>query len=229
MQVAIQYARSKQVVTFAAAGNSYQDGNQPTYPAAYPEAVAVGAIDSNAAARALLEHRFLRRPRRAGRPHLVDVRPGPRAVRADERNVDGDAVRDRDRGARARREPELERRRPHPRRSSASATDLGAPGRDDTFGYGLINPRGALLAASPEKDRPGHQGSRLLDRDGRRTRARATAARGSTATSAARRSRRRSSRRPARPTARATGSSAPTARSTRSVTRGSAAVCRAGA
>ena len=41
MQVAMQYARSKQVLTFAAAGNSYQDGNQPSYPAAYPEAIAV--------------------------------------------------------------------------------------------------------------------------------------------------------------------------------------------
>ncbi|MGE0394585.1 MAG: S8 family serine peptidase, partial [Vicinamibacterales bacterium] len=26
----------------------------------------------------------------------------------------------------------------------ATATDLGAPGRDDAFGYGLINPRAAL-------------------------------------------------------------------------------------
>jgi subtilisin family serine protease len=45
MQVAIQYALAHQVVTFAAAGNSYQSGNAPTYPAAYPEAVAVGAIN----------------------------------------------------------------------------------------------------------------------------------------------------------------------------------------
>src|SRR5207248_1364407 len=41
MRVAIQYALSKQAVTFAAAGNSYQDGNQASYPAAYPEAIAV--------------------------------------------------------------------------------------------------------------------------------------------------------------------------------------------
>ena len=47
MQIAMQYALSKQVVTFAAAGNAYQDGNLPTYPAAYPEAIAVAAIDSN--------------------------------------------------------------------------------------------------------------------------------------------------------------------------------------
>src|SRR5258705_12465 len=36
MRIAIQYARTKQAVTFAAAGNSYQSGNQPSYPAAYP-------------------------------------------------------------------------------------------------------------------------------------------------------------------------------------------------
>src|SRR3954451_4419509 len=45
MQIAIQYARAKQVVTFAPAGNAFQDGNLPTYPAAYPEAVAVSAVD----------------------------------------------------------------------------------------------------------------------------------------------------------------------------------------
>jgi len=47
MQTAIRYALSKQVVTFAAAGNSYTTGSPPSYPAAYPEAIAVGAIDSS--------------------------------------------------------------------------------------------------------------------------------------------------------------------------------------
>ena len=111
MQIAMQYARSKQVVTFAAAGNAYQDGNQPTYPAAYPEAVAVAAIDQSLAPRA--------RSRTPG--SYVDIAApgdsiwstygqGRDAVRADERNVDGDAVRDRDRRARARREPEARAR-----------------------------------------------------------------------------------------------------------------------
>ncbi|HWS47798.1 MAG TPA: S8 family serine peptidase, partial [Acidimicrobiia bacterium] len=47
MQQAMQYALTKQVVTVAAGGNSYGSGNQPTYPAAYPEAIAVGAVDSS--------------------------------------------------------------------------------------------------------------------------------------------------------------------------------------
>ena len=79
------------------------------------------------------------------------------AVRADERHLDGDAVRDRDRRARPRREAEPQRDRPRPALES-TATDLGPPGRDNTFGYGLINPRQALLIASPEKIDQGAKG-----------------------------------------------------------------------
>ena len=46
MQTAIQYANSKGTIVFAAAGNYAQNGNPVTYPAAYPEAVAVAAVDS---------------------------------------------------------------------------------------------------------------------------------------------------------------------------------------
>jgi subtilisin family serine protease len=44
-RTAIQYARSKGAVVVVAAGNSALTGNQPVYPAAYPEAIAVGAVD----------------------------------------------------------------------------------------------------------------------------------------------------------------------------------------
>ena len=44
MRVAIQYALAHQVVTFAAAGNSYQNGNTPTYPAAIDGVNAVTAL-----------------------------------------------------------------------------------------------------------------------------------------------------------------------------------------
>ena len=47
MQQAIQYANSKRAVVIAAAGNSGDSGNAPMYPAAYPEAIAVAAVDSN--------------------------------------------------------------------------------------------------------------------------------------------------------------------------------------
>ena len=46
IQQAIQYANSKGAVVCAAAGNG-NAGNTPMYPAAYPQAIAVAAVDSN--------------------------------------------------------------------------------------------------------------------------------------------------------------------------------------
>ena len=46
LQQAIQYANSKRAVVIAAGGNNAQTGNAPMYPAAYPEAIAVAAVDS---------------------------------------------------------------------------------------------------------------------------------------------------------------------------------------
>ena len=49
LRSAIQYANSKRDVVIAAGGNNGQAGNAPMYPAAYPEAIAVAAVDSNLA------------------------------------------------------------------------------------------------------------------------------------------------------------------------------------
>src|SRR4051794_2783856 len=49
MQAAMQYANAKRAVVLAAAGNGYQQGNSPTYPAAYPEAIAVAAVNDSLA------------------------------------------------------------------------------------------------------------------------------------------------------------------------------------
>ena len=46
IQQAMQYANSKGAVVCAAGGNNGQAGNTPMYPAAYPEAIAVAAVDS---------------------------------------------------------------------------------------------------------------------------------------------------------------------------------------
>ncbi|HEV7527091.1 MAG TPA: S8 family serine peptidase [Acidimicrobiia bacterium] len=158
MQVAIQYARSKQVVTFAAAGNSYLNGNQPTYPAAYPEAIAVGAIDqslqhasfsntgsyvdlaapgdgiwstygSGNAQYALMSGTSMATPYATATGALV-LGANPKLTAAQLTNA-------------------LE----------STASDLGAPGHDSTFGSGLINPRGALLATSTEKINRGTKGN----------------------------------------------------------------------
>ena len=102
----------------------------------------------------------------------------------------------------------------------ATATDLGAPGRDDAYGYGLVNPRRRAARGVAAHDRPGHEGQRLLDRRPPTGACTRSAARTSTATSAGTRCPRRSSPRPRTPERqRATGSPAPTARSTRSATR----------
>jgi serine protease len=47
LRQAIQYANSKRAVVIAAGGNNAQAGNAPMYPAAYPETIAVAAVDSN--------------------------------------------------------------------------------------------------------------------------------------------------------------------------------------
>ncbi|HEY1739469.1 MAG TPA: S8 family serine peptidase [Acidimicrobiia bacterium] len=46
LEQAMQYANGKGAVVVAAAGNGAESGNAPIYPAAYPEAVAVAAVDN---------------------------------------------------------------------------------------------------------------------------------------------------------------------------------------
>ena len=168
MQTAIQYARSKQVVTFAAAGNSYQEGNAPSYPAAYPEAIAVGATDQSGGHAAF-----------SNTGAYVDiVAPGDSIWsayglgHAQYALMSGTSMATPYASATAAlvlaEKPSL---------SAASltylvesgATDLGAHGRDDVYGYGLVNPRRSLLAASPQKIDQGFRGRGywIVSADGR--------------------------------------------------------------
>ncbi len=149
MEQAIQYANSKGAVVVAAGGNSYQQGNQPTYPAAYPEAIAVAAVD---------EH--LQRAAFSNTGSYIDVAaPGVDILSTyggskpnDYEWMDGTSmatpfvsaeaallVAENSSLSAARVAQIIE----------TTAIDLGAPGRDDWYGYGFLNPRGAVIAASP--------------------------------------------------------------------------------
>ena len=90
---AIKYANSKGAVVLAAAGNDGDGMNQPLYPAAFPETIAVGAVASNLSHASFSNHGSLRRHRRARRPHRLHVRAVTDRLRGHERHVDGDAVR----------------------------------------------------------------------------------------------------------------------------------------
>ncbi|MDQ1433796.1 MAG: hypothetical protein QOF59_612 [Actinomycetota bacterium] len=157
MQAAIQYARSRQVVTFAAGGNSFQDGNQANYPAAYPEAVAVGAIDSS------LHHASY-----SNTGSYIDVvAPGDQiwstygTGRRQYALMSGTSMATPYAAAAAAlilgEKPSLGAV-DLTNLLEGTASDLGPAGRDNTFGYGLVNPRQALLIASPEKIDQGAKG-----------------------------------------------------------------------
>jgi subtilisin family serine protease len=148
MQIAMQYALSKQAVVVAAAGNGYQSGNTPVYPAAYPEAIAVAAINSARAHAAF-----------SNTGAYVDLAaPGDLIVSTygasttDYQYMSGTSmatpyvaaaaalVISENRSLSAARVTQI---------LKSTASDLGAPGRDDTFGHGLVHPRAAVVAAMP--------------------------------------------------------------------------------
>jgi type VII secretion-associated serine protease mycosin len=149
MQVAMQYGLAHQAVTFAAAGNSYQDGNVPTYPAAYPEAIAVGAINSS------IEHASF-----SNTGNYVDiVAPGDLiwstygSGNSAYALMSGTSMATPYASATAALVLSENRKLTAAQLThaiEASALDLGARGHDPVFGWGLINPRAALIAALPQ-------------------------------------------------------------------------------
>ncbi|MBK1870292.1 S8 family serine peptidase [Aestuariivirga sp. YIM B02566] len=138
LESAVKRLAEEGIVLVAAAGN---DGPKakPVYPAAYPEVVAVTAVD-----------RQKRAYRRAVRgPHIDLAAPGvdvwiaasvqgtrPRTGTSFAAPFVTAAI------ALARKNDPEARMEDILSRLTTTAEDLGAPGRDDTFGWGLLNPKG---------------------------------------------------------------------------------------
>ncbi len=168
MQEAIQYARSKQAVVVAAAGNAKEQGNAPTYPAAYPEAIAVASVNSS------LEHSAF-----SNTGAYVDIAaPGEMILSTyggskpnDYAWMSGTSMATPYVSAAAALVIGA-----HPSLSAegvghilnSTAADLGSPGRDHTYGNGLINVRSAVVGdASPHISSPKGHGYWIVKADGR--------------------------------------------------------------
>ena len=158
VQQAIRYANSKRAVVIAAAGNGGDSGNAPMYPAAYPEAIAVAAVDSN------LSH-----PSFSNTGAYVDVSaPGVGIVSTwgssptAYASATGTSMATPYTSAAAALIFAA-----HPSFSAAqltyvlesSARDLGPAGVDRAFGHGLINPHAALVKAAPRSKNAGTKGN----------------------------------------------------------------------
>ena len=168
VEQAIQYANSKRATVVAAAGNAGDSGNAPMYPAAYPEAIAVAAVDSN------LQH-----PSFSNTGGYVDVSaPGVGIVSAWGSSPTAYASAT----GTSMATPYVSAEAAliyaaHPSFGASkvaqvlegTARDLGPGGVDPYFGHGLINPHAALAAAVPHAKDFGTKGSGywLTSSDGR--------------------------------------------------------------
>jgi type VII secretion-associated serine protease mycosin len=157
VQMAIRYALSKRAVVVAAAGNNGGSGNTAVYPAAYPEAVAVGSFDQN-----LAKSSF------SNSASYVDLSaPGNEILSTWSTSSSSYAVASGTSMATpyAAAEAALVTAT-NPKLSAANVTsimeatarDAGTPGFDSNYGHGEINPLAAVLAAIPRIAGYGTQG-----------------------------------------------------------------------
>ncbi|WP_213452405.1 S8 family serine peptidase [Rhizomonospora bruguierae] len=146
MQSAIDYAIERDAVIVAAAGNDGNGENHTEEPASCPGVLAVGGVD-----------RFDRAWQKTQRkPYVAVAAPGKGVT---SKNIDGEIVDSNgtsDSAALVSGLAALVRAR-YPDASArevvqriiATARDVGPPGRDDTTGYGVIDPARALTAQVP--------------------------------------------------------------------------------
>jgi hypothetical protein len=146
---AIKYANSKGAIVLAAAGNGAQSGNQAIYPAAFPEAVAVGAVDTNLNRAAFSNYGWYLDIAAPG----VGIRSTFNGSTTSYADMSGTSMATPYASAAAAVVASVNKK------ASAngirnflqhSATDLGPAGADPQFGSGFINPHAAALRAVPK-------------------------------------------------------------------------------
>ncbi len=158
MQIAIEYALQKGAIVLAAAGNNGANGNAAVYPAAYPQAVAVGAFDQR-----------LTRASFSNVGNYVDISaPGTNILSTWSSSSNSYAVVSGTSMATPYASAEAaliisENRSLSPAAVTSilesTATDAGPRGVDTQFGHGLINPAAAVLAAAPKSTDYGTKGT----------------------------------------------------------------------
>jgi type VII secretion-associated serine protease mycosin len=157
IQVAMRYALSKGTVVLAAAGNNGASTNTAVYPAAYPEAIAVGSYDEN-----------LARSSFSNTGSYVDVSaPGSNILSTWSTASNAYAVASGTSMATPYASAEAALIISKNRSLSAAAVtsilestarDAGARGVDPAFGHGLIDPAAAVYAATPKVPGYGSKG-----------------------------------------------------------------------
>jgi type VII secretion-associated serine protease mycosin len=148
-RAAMQYANSKGAIVLAAAGNDGDEGNQPVYPGADPEAVAVAAVDSSLSHAAFSNTGAYVDLAAPG----VDVLSTWSSARNAYAYASGTSMATPYASAAAAlvvsTNPKLT-----PAQVAATlestARDLGPAGPDGAFGHGLVNPLAAVIAAAPK-------------------------------------------------------------------------------
>lgn len=141
LRAAVKYAVGKGVPIVAAAGNWRESGSPRTYPGAFDEVIAVAATDGRGATTGY-----------SNIGNYVDVAAPGDQILSTYNNGDYDVLSGTSMAAPHVSAIVAQLRQVTPRATPVSlqqwlertATDIGAPGRDNAAGSGLVNPSGAL-------------------------------------------------------------------------------------